>query len=401
MKILKEYSPSLPINISAAEDVLFSKLLKKELKIRSVSASNLTFSSNGYCGLLTIAGNAHFIIPQFGEHMLEVLLPLVFGINQKSFLNPSGLAQGGLKYADGIASIFLNAYSLIESESLRFDYNQHYTKGLLSSGALSVEKSLLFLTSGMGAPVWRQGVYEIDTKLNQAVKYVFHNLMTSFPVASRTRILIARVLSHLEGVKPTVAPDYPHLLSTLNRTTEHYKTFLEFASAFEMGMNQSGGSANSVCCLFESWRVFQQAIKNTIDLLIVGGDLASNSKSGLSLEYTEGGRRLDPDILIFNRNPSIVALGDVKYSENENLELERSNMFQMNAYMDGYNFDNSFLVYPTVNNFSHKRYDLRWGKTICVYKIPVSSYKAFMEGVKTLVQNECYLSRSPLTSKIS
>ncbi len=401
MIVLREYEPSPPVALECFDSPALRSLLRKQLRITSLSSAYASICSNGYSGRVTIGKDQFLFLPRYGKEVLDSLLPLAFGVHLDRVDDSLSIDDTGFLLDEAVASLFINSYRASIAKNLRWEYRQELEKNLLSSGSLDVTRSLMAITYGAGQFTWKKSNLTRETALNTVVRRVFQVLSTSLKVTSYTNSSLKRcgddVCLGILGQPLKIE----EVLNTLDRTTIHYRPFLELAEQLSLSSAIVSGMQKSPSFLLKTWQVFENAVRTAIKENIRSYALSVNSSGSLGLYATEAGsNKLEPDIVVYQPERGIFLVADVKYQHMDRLELDRSNLFQMNAYLNGYGLERGSLLYPTSGPFEVKEFRLRWGKTISVFRLPVTSQSAFLSGIQQFLERELKyapISRTALT----
>ena len=108
---------------------------------------------------------------------------------------------------------------------------------------------------------------------------------------------------------------------------------------------------------------------------------------------------LKPDIII-EVNGKPVAVGDVKYKDpvESDSDVDNDDVYQVYAYMHGWNVNKGFLIYPSTKNESlHEPYPLKGGKQLYIVKI---SANKLPETSKDLENSELFNKLLELLKKL-
>lgn len=386
LETLPEYRTSRFEPVNLLNHPIINSLFNNELKLKSVKGNKASFSSNGYCGIVSIPGLSYFITPQFGREMLDVLVPYAAEIYMKQSQAYNWIGANGDPFEESIGRLFLECYKKTIRSNIKQSFNQIQERVLRGSGVLETEKSLIYLFSGVGSPLWRRQTVDRNTYINKAVVRAFSDIIINLNLTTKTKIEIRNTIDEI-GIGPSMENiDFNHAIDSLDRSNEHYRPFLNLAASLRNGATLTSGKRKSICFLMQSWRVFQQAFKNLLSYKASMANLKSNSNSTLSIRYTNSRNRLEPDLIVFNQAKKISLIGDLKYTRNDNLLLYRENMYQVNAYMSGYGTNRACLIYPCSVGFGHKIYKLRWGKEVHVFKVPVCDDKQFNIAVSVVLE---------------
>ena len=179
------------------------------------------------------------------------------------------------------------------------------------------------------------------------------------------------------------------VIDQLDRTTIHYRPFLDIAEKMALSRAVVSGAQKSPSFLIKTSDLFERAVRSAVKEGLGNSGLFVNKARGLGLDATDAGsNRLEPDIIVYHTDRGFLLIADVKYQHLDRLELDRSNMFQINAYLNGYGLDRGSLIYPTDGPFEVRDFKLRWGKTISVFRVPVTSRKSFISGIRVFLEKE-------------
>jgi 5-methylcytosine-specific restriction endonuclease McrBC regulatory subunit McrC len=328
-------------------------------------------------------------LPKYGKEMLDSLLPLAFGIYLDRFEDSLDLSDTSFLLDEAIAWLFINCYRQTISRNIRWDYQRVSERSVVSTGTLDVQRSLMALTTGAGDFTWNRSHLTKDTGLNFFVRRVFETLHRSLRVSRLAKSELAscadEVCSHFMLRNFSVR----ELLEALDRTTIHYKPFLELAERMSLGRSVVSGGQQSVAFLIRTWDVFERAVRSGIRECLRGTPWSVNESGAMGLSSTiTGSNTLKPDIVIYAPTDGIRAIADIKYEDSTLNELKRDNLFQLNTYLNGYELSHGCLIYPTSGAFGKSEFSLRWGKSIAIYQLPVNSRSAFISGIKELLRTE-------------
>lgn len=386
MQTLKEFEYSGLLPNEYLEGPEIQRLIANRLiEIRTAGRRGFHLRSNGCSGKLRVGESTFIFIPQYGVEFLKALLPKAFNVSsEKTHL------MLGTEEATSIIDIFIANYltgyfsSKLKSE-IRQDFVNKKVQTLVGSGRLLVPDSLLFLSYGVNAPSWHKseicrehflnavtgGIYETAAKVLQV------DLSRKRQLSSASeQIAVRRVMPSHESLE--------ECLRLIDRRTEAYRELIEFAQTFLVNGTIGSGTTSCSGFLVQNWRIFEMAIRNI--LRKQRGNLSETI--GRKRFCTTSRSRLLPDFLFSDENGNSY-IADAKYISNSSLELFRGQMYQLNAYMDGYRVKSSVLIFPSRSTTRIKVHSLEWGNRIYTASVPVCREEDFEGGIAEIV-DKCW-----------
>lgn len=355
------------------------------LSLAPAGESHFRFKISNHCGHLKIGNQQYFIMPKLGEGYLNTMLQSFVEGFKRVFSGNFGVDSSTETFDELIAHLFIGNFDANLKGRLRQGYIQESVRNYRGAGRLSVGGSIDFIYYGSRPPLWEKTRWTRNTDLNKSLRTLFYSLASRLQISQRTRSNLLEIASECADESLSGHLDFQNILTTLDRTQEQYRPILELASVLNTHLNLSDGVYKSYTLLFPSWLLFEGACRNELRKGLK--QFAINDKNSFGLRVSvDSSNRLEPDLVVIDRENNYKFIGDCKYVLNESLGLKRDHLFQLNAYMSGYDVSVAYILYPGIS-FDRKLYRLNWGKSIEVIQIPCHDHDSFSLSLKDLAES--------------
>ncbi len=390
MKLLKEnqYSDLLDISYLSDENIKNLSLENKSedsiIKIQVINKNQFRFKVHNHCGHIKIGNLSYFIVPKLGNDFLHTMLAAFNRPFFKEFNNDLDTSKTTTLFDEIIAYLFIGSYIRNLSGKIRSGYISERITTYKSSGKVIIDDSKEFFQYQSKAPTWEKSLWSRNTKINKAIRTLFLSLARNLDVSIKTKSKLSEIANEVCDTEYRGHLDYYALMHELDRLHQPYKPILELAINLNAAESAKSGTNRNFSLLIPTWLLFEGACKNAIASF--NNNHKVNINESFTIPISDIARNiLDPDIVIKSKENTVLAIGDCKYTENDDLKLKRDHMFQVNTYMDGYKLNESFILYPTKNEFKKKEFPLNWGSSIKIYTIPTSNIEDFINSLKQVL----------------
>ena len=372
---LREYE-SVTVDLADAElRGLLAADGSKALAVSPVGGGQFRLTANSLVGTVVTPHLSVLIRPKVALENVFLML----GVSVPSFLRSQFLyaTDGGLLPA--MAAVFADVVDRATVQGVLHGYRSVDERLVAPRGRIDLVEQLRRPSTPIPAAC-RFDDYTTDILLNRGILSAISRLSRVPALSPQLRERLARVRARFGDVSPAVVRAEQLDRWRPTRLDGHYESAVRLASVVlrNLTLRDQAGAGSAASFTIDMNSVFQAFVLDRLQRVLVGRIRVVGEPS-VPLSST-GSRIMSPD-LVFERESSVVLVGDAKYKLSTG-QARIGDYYQLLAYTTVMELDEGVLVYcqDSDDEPEHSLAVRNSGKTLWTYRLPMAGTVAQVEG---------------------